>query len=122
MTETRERRGSIGTIITSVVLAFFYAYPTWSAIGNLISLPAYYSAQLGVTPDKVPWALLWVGVAIPVVVYGIGVALGWRRGPGAVALFLTTGFAVVSALALDILAWEKETEIRLVIDFLTNGG
>lgn len=122
MSETERGRGSIGTIVTSVVLAFFYAYPTWSAIGNLISLPTYYSAQLGVTADRVPWALLWIGVALPVVVYGIGVALGWRRGPGAVALFLTAGFAVVSALALDILALEKETEIRLVIDFLTNGG
>lgn len=108
--------------MTIVVLAFFYAYPTWSAIGNLISLPAYYSAQLGVSADRVPWALLWAGVMLPVVVFGLGVWLGWRRGPGAVALILTTGFATVSALALDILALEKETEIRLVIEYLTNGG
>jgi hypothetical protein len=120
-TET-PRRGSLGVIITSVVMGFLYAYPTWSAIGNLVSLPAYYSTQLGVTNDKVPWALLITGVALPVIVFTIGVALGWKRGAGATALFLTAGFALVSALALDVLAAEKETEIRLVIEYLTNKG
>lgn len=122
MTDATKKHGGLGVVITSVVMGFVYAYPTWSAIGNLVSLPTYYAAQLGVTPDKVPWVLLWAGVALPVVVFALGVALGWKRGPGAVALLLAVGFAVVSALSLDILALEKETEIRLVIDFLTNGG
>ena len=38
------------------------------------------------------------------------------------ALVLTAGFAVVNAVALSILAFEKEVELRIVIDFLTGGG
>jgi len=37
------------------------------------------------------------------------------------ALLLTAGFAAVSATALSILAFEKDIELRLVIDFLVNG-
>jgi hypothetical protein len=44
----------------------------------------------------------------------------WKRGAGAMALILTTGFAVVNATALSTLAFEKEVELRLVIDFLTS--
>jgi predicted outer membrane lipoprotein len=54
-----------------------------------------------------------------VLIFAAGVIVTWRRGAGSMALVLTAGFAVVNALALTILAFEKETELRLVIDFLT---
>lgn len=125
MTETSEtpaRPRVIGRAITSIVLAFFYAYPTWTAIGNLINLPGYYARQFGAAPDQVPWVLLWAGVALPPLIFALAVALGWRRGSGAIALLLTTGFALVSALGLDIIALQTDHRMRLVVEFLTNGG
>jgi hypothetical protein len=104
-----------------VVAGILFAYPFWTALGNLLNLPAYYQAQFGVSADKVPWALLIAGVAIPVLAFLGAVVIGWRRGAGSMALLLTCGFAVINATALSILAFEKDVELRLVIDFLTNG-
>ncbi len=101
--------------------ALLFAYPFWTALGNLINLPGYYQSQFGVTADSVPWTLLIVSVVMPVVVFIGAVAVTWRRGAGAMALTLTAGFATVNAIALTTLAFEKEIELRLVIDFLTNG-
>lgn len=104
----------------TLFFAVLFAYPVWAAIGNLLGLPDFYSSQLGVSSDRVPWVLLWAGVIVPVIVFVVGVILGWRRGPGAIALLLITGFALVSAINLDIVALYSELRLRLVIDFLTN--
>jgi len=101
--------------------ALLFAYPFWTALGNLFNLPGYYQAQFGVSADSVPWALLISAVALPAIVFIGAVAVTWRRGAGAMALMLTAGFAAVNAAALTALAFEKEIELRLVIDFLTNG-
>ena len=119
MTEVTARPGILGRFIVAVVAAAFYAYPFWTALGNLINLPAYYSEQFGVSADRVPWALLIAGVAAPIVVFATAIALAWRRGAGALALLLTTGFAIVNVFSLSILAFEKELEVQIVIDFLT---
>ena len=119
MSETIERPRVLGRIVVAIVAAAFYSYPLWTALGNLINLPAYYSDQFGVTADKVPWALLIAGVATPIVVFLGSVLFAWKRGAGALALVLTTGFAIINAVSLSILALEKDVELRIVIDFLT---
>jgi hypothetical protein len=119
-TEAPARKPSIiPRVVVAIAAGALYTYPFWIALGNFINLPLYYLDQFGVTSDKVPWALLVAGIALPVVIFAGSVILTWRRGAGSMALVLTTGFAVVNALALTILAFEKETELRLVIDFLT---
>ena len=119
-TEAPERKPSIiPRVVVAIAAGALYTYPFWIALGNFINLPVYYLDQFGVTSDKVPWVLLVAGVTLPVVIFAGSVILTWRRGAGSMALVLTTGFAVVNALALTILAFEKETELRLVIDFLT---
>ncbi len=121
MSHATPRREFSGNAVIVVFFAFVFAYPVWSAIGNLLVLPDFYAVQLGVSTDRVPWALLWAGVIVPVFVFVLGVALGWRRGSGAVALFLTTGFALVSAINLNIFALYSESRLQLVVDILTNG-
>jgi hypothetical protein len=96
-----------------------FAYPFWVALGNLLNVPDYLQSQFGATPAQIPWVLLVSDVARPVLIFLGGVVLLWKRGAGAMALVLTTGFAVVNATALSTLAFEKEVELRLVIDFLT---
>lgn len=111
-----------GRLVVAVAASALYAYPFWTSLGNLINLPGYFAEQFGVGPEGVPWALLIIGVAVPVFVFVGGILVTWRRGAGSMALVLTAGFAVVNAVALSILAFEKEVELRIVIDFLTGGG
>jgi len=110
-----------GRLSVLFVAGFLFAYPFWTALGNLLNLPSYYQAQFGAPVDTVPWALLIAGVVLPVIVFLGATAVGWKRGAGSMALLLTAGFAAVSATALSILAFEKDIELRLVIDFLVNG-
>lgn len=121
MKNSTSRQDVTGNIVIVLFFALLFTYPVWSAVGNLLGLPVFYAAQLGVSSDRVPWVLLWAGVLVPVVVFVVGVLLGWRRGPGSVALLLTTGFALVSAINLDIVALYSETRLQLVVDILTNG-
>ena len=116
---TTTRPGIVGRLVVAIAAGALFTYPFWSALGNLINLPGYYQEQFGVTADKVPWVLLIAGVAVPLVSYTVAILMTWKRGAGAMALVLTAGFGVVNALALTILAFEKEVELRLVIDFLT---
>jgi hypothetical protein len=122
MSETETGKpGIIARLVVAIAAGALFTYPFWTALGNLINLPEYYQEQFGVAADTVPWGLLIAGVLAPVVVFAGAVLATWRRGAGAMALVLTTGFAVVNAVALSILAFEKEVELRIVIDFLLNG-
>jgi len=115
------RPGIVGRLAVMVVAGTLFAYPFWTALGNLLNLPSYYQAQFGVSVDSVPWALLIAGVALPALTFLGATVIGWKRSAGSMALLLTAGFAAVSATALSILAFEKDIELRLVIDFLVNG-
>jgi phosphoglycerol transferase MdoB-like AlkP superfamily enzyme len=115
------RPGVVGRLAVMVVAGALFAYPFWTALGNLLNLPSYYQAQFGASVDTVPWALLIAGVALPALTFLGATVIGWKRGAGSMALLLTAGFAAVSATALSILAFEKDIELRLVIDFLVNG-
>lgn len=119
--EDTTRTGIVGRLAVMVAAGTLFAYPFWTALGNLLNLPSYYQAQFGVSVDSVPWALLIAGVALPALTYLGATVIGWKRGAGTMALLLTVGFAAVSATALSILAFEKDIELRLVIDFLVNG-
>jgi hypothetical protein len=123
MTETDEniRSSVFGRLAVLVVAGFLFAYPFWTALGNLLNLPSYFETQFGASIDGVLWVLLIAGVALPVVTFLGASILGWKRGMGSMALLFTVGFAAVNATALSILAFEKDIELRLVIDFLVNG-
>ena len=113
--------GIAARVAVMLAAGLLFAYPFWVALGNLLNVPDYLQSQFGATPEQIPWVLLVSDVARPVLIFLGGVVLVWRRGAGAMALVLTTGFAVVNATALSTLAFEKEVELRLVIDFLTSG-
>ena len=123
MTEIRENTqpNLFGRLAVLVIAGVLFAHPFWTALGNLLNLPSYYQAQFGVSADTVPWALLIAGVDLPVLAFLGATVIGWKRGAGSMALLLMAGFAAVSATALSILAFEKDLELRLVIDFLVSG-
>lgn len=115
------RPSVVGRLAVLVVAGFLFAYPFWTALGNLLNLPAYFETQFGASVDGVLWGLLIAGVALPALTFLGASIIGWRRGAGSMALLYSVGFATVNATALSILAFEKDIELRLVIDFLVNG-
>ena len=119
--DVNNRPSVVGRLAVLVVAGFLFAYPFWTALGNLLNLPAYFETQFGASVDGVLWGLLIAGVALPALTFLGASIIGWKRGAGSMALLYSVGFAAVNATALSILAFEKDIELRLVIDFLVNG-
>ena len=119
--DENNRPSILGRLTVLVVAGFLFAYPLWTALGNLLNLPSYFESQFGASIDGVLWGLLIAGIALPALAFVGASIIGWKRGAGSMALLYTVGFAAVNATALSILAFEKDIELRLVIDFLTNG-
>jgi hypothetical protein len=115
------RPSVVGRIAVLVVAGVLFAYPFWTALGNLLNLPTYFETQFGASVDGILWGLLIAGVALPALTFLGASIIGWKRGAGSMALMYTVGFAAINAAALSILAFEKDIELRLVIDFLVNG-
>jgi len=102
--ERESRRGRYGWLSLTVAAIFglFYAYDVWEAIGNLFLVPADYAQFMA--GDKVPWWLLWLGVALPPVVFALAVIVGRRRNVLGRALIFLVGLAVVAALTFGVYA------------------
>jgi hypothetical protein len=91
------------SILVAVVFGVLYAYVLWTAIGNLVSLPALDSA-LGITP---PWWLLVLDVAVPVVVYAAAFFMGRRSSFWPRTLFLLVGFTVIACCTVGSIAFNN---------------
>lgn len=101
------RRGRYGwlSLIVAALLGLFYAYDVWEAIGNMINLPPFYD-QLGIGSKHVPWWLLWIGLAIPIVVYVLAFVIGRRSNVGRKAVVFVVGLALAAGLGIGVLALE----------------
>ncbi len=97
-------RGRYGWLSLTVAALFglFYAYDVWEAIGNLLGVPAEYGA-LGLA-GRTPWWLLWLGVAVPPIIFAAAVLFGRRYNVFGKALIFIVGLAVVAALTFAIFA------------------
>ena len=93
------------SVIIAVLFGLFFAYDLWEAISNLVALPGFYEyAGFGV--ENVPWWLLIIGVAIPVVVFVLALIVGRGRPLLVKAIVLLVGLTVVSALGLAVVGLE----------------
>lgn len=98
------KRGRYGwlSLVVAALFGLFYAYDVWEAIGNLFLLPAQLG-QLGLE-KYTPWAVLWIGLAVPAIVFAAAIVVGRRRGVLARALILLVGLAVSGGLTMTLLA------------------
>ncbi|MES1169209.1 MAG: hypothetical protein ABUL47_00820, partial [Leifsonia sp.] len=64
-------------VVVWVVFALLYAYPLFEGVSNLVAVPPYY-ASIGIG-SAVPWWLLVIGVAAPVILFAAALLLGRRR-------------------------------------------
>ncbi len=97
------RTSPVVVIILWIVFAILYGYPLFEGISNLVALPAFYDAQ-GIG-GAVPWYLLLIGVAAPVILYVGALLLGRGRELFPRALILAVGLAATNALFLSVVSW-----------------
>ena len=58
----------------------------------------------GLDASFVPWWLLWIGVLIPPLVFGLALVIGRRQGVLGKALILLVGLTIVAGLSLGVIA------------------
>jgi len=90
----------LAALVLALVFAALFALAELSAISNLIALPEWYSV-LGIA-DATPWALLVVGVALPVVLYVAALILGRRGSLLTRGLIWAACLGTTHALALSL--------------------
>ena len=101
-------RATVSRIVVWAVFALLYAYPLFEGISNLIALPPYYAANgIGAA---VPWWLLIIGVAAPVLLYLAALWIGRGRELFARTLVLAVGLAAANALVLSAVSWASAVQ------------
>jgi hypothetical protein len=90
----------------AVALAFLLVF-LWELLGAVSNLLAWagFAAVLHRQLSAFAWLVLLAGLVIPVLAYGITVALGRRRSAGTLALMFLVAFAASEALNLSLLAF-----------------
>jgi hypothetical protein len=93
-----------GLVIAVFVMLF--GWDLWEALGNLVGLRPFYEA-MGIG-DSVPWALLWLGVFLPIAAGVLSVIL-WRSWSGAAErlAIMVVAWAVVAGVSLSLAAIEQ---------------
>ena len=95
-----------GGVFTLIVFGLLYAWDVWEALGNLVGLGPFYEA-FGMA-DQIPWVLLWSGVLVPFIVFGLAVWLQGRfQGVLQRVVIFTLGWALIAAVTLSIQAIEQ---------------
>lgn len=95
------RAWPLAAIVLAVVFGLLFAWFLYQAIGNLLNSPAAYEgAGFG---DRIPWAILVAGVAIPVVAFVVAAWLGLRRSLTDRVLLFAAGLGVTAATAFSLL-------------------
>ena len=95
-------RGLVSKVVVWVVFASLYAYPLFEGISNLIAVPPYYDAN-GIG-GAVPWWLLIIGVAAPVLLFLSALWIGRGRELFPRTLILAVGLATTNALVLSVVS------------------
>jgi len=108
MSRAAVSRATVSRIVVWAVFALLYAYPLFEGISNLIALPPYYAANgIGAA---VPWWLLIIGVAAPVLLYLAALWIGRGRELFARTLVLAVGLAAANALVLSAVSWASAVQ------------
>ena len=103
---TGAKRGKLGwlTLTIAALFGLFFAYDLWEAIENAIQLPQLYAQleSVGLGAREVPWLLIWLGILIPPVAYGVAFLVGLRHNVFGKALVFVLALVLVAALSLSV--------------------
>jgi hypothetical protein len=94
--------GVISIVLVAILFAVLHGYTLLQSISNLVALPGVY--ELVGIGDAVPWWLLVIGVALPVVLFAAAVFLGRRRSLAHRVLLLAVSLGATNATFLSVSA------------------
>ncbi|TXK16329.1 hypothetical protein [Homoserinibacter sp. GY 40078] len=101
-TEWTPRAWPVSAIIVAVIFALLTAWFLFQAFGNLINVPDAYKAYgLG---DRIPWAVLIAGVALPPLLFAAAALLGMRRALTARVLIFAAALGATAATSFALYA------------------
>jgi len=100
-------------VAISAVTGLFYAYAVWNAIGNLVQTVGFYG-EAGMSLNALGW-LVWIFAAIfPLLVWGAGFAIAYRRAAHELFLVMLTGLGLVAVFWLNVVAYTTLNTTSLV--------
>lgn len=103
-------RSSWPVLTVTIAFGLLYVYDLFEAISNLFGVAGVvaeqnrFRASVGAALISVPWTLLIVGVAVPVVGFLLAALLGRRRSLGLRVLLFLAGLTAVAAVSLSVTA------------------
>lgn len=106
-----KRRITWLTLTIAAVFGLVFANFVYQAIRNLIELPRLYEA-LDLT-DSVPWALLIVGLAAPIVLYALAFIIGFRRRYLEQVIVFAMALTVTAGASFTVVAIHRVTLLTL---------
>lgn len=91
---------SVPATVLAIIFGLLHAWFFYQALGNLLNVPpAYAAAGVG---DRTPWAILIVGLILPVLAFTGAALLGVRRTLSNRVLLFAAGLAATSATAFSL--------------------
>jgi hypothetical protein len=103
--DTKSPRYGWPSIVVAVVFGLLHAYVLWTAIGNLVNVPAALASQ-GLA-SLTPWWLLILDVVVPVAAYVVAFILGRRFPLLTRSAFFLLALAVVSCSTVGSIAYTQ---------------
>lgn len=98
--DERPRAWPLAAIMLAVVFGLLFAWFLYQAIGNLVNVPAAYE-QVGFG-DRIPWAILVAGVALPVLLFAGAAWIGVRRTLSQRVMLFAAGLAATAATSFSL--------------------
>lgn len=92
-----------GAVVVGLLFVLLFALAEVTPVSNMVALPGFYE-YFGIG-DATPWALLVLGVVVPVVIYLGALLLGRGRALFARALIFTVALAATFALGFGVMAF-----------------
>ncbi|WP_168626521.1 hypothetical protein [Cryobacterium sp. BB307] len=95
-------------VAIAAAFALLFAYDLFEAISDAIGVVTSINqinelaAEADVAPLGIPWAAIVVNLVLPVMLYVVGVIVGFKRGRLPLVLSLATALAVVAAVTLSV--------------------
>jgi hypothetical protein len=99
-TSLARRRPTWITVAVAGLIGLFYAYVVWSAVDLLIRQA---TGPLGLSARG--WFVYLLAVLVPLVLFGVCFALGYRRPAWKFALVLLVGLTLAAAFWVNVLAY-----------------
>lgn len=105
--------GRLAITVLLVVAAVIFAWSVWSAVGNLVQVPAQFGSYRdfvtkGGAPElakSTPWPALVGALILPVIGYLVAWRLGRRRGLRQRVILFVVAYAGVCAVTVSLTAY-----------------